>query len=121
MGDRALREHSADSKLESARKRARTLGVAGLDDAVGPKLPGEEHMTIEKAPDESKPFDMEHLDSTSRWRVRLAGAEFMRGGPQEDAWELKGPGAGGGKKGGKGKGGKGKGKGKGKKGKGKKK
>merc|ERR1719353_453151 len=114
------REESAGSKLESTRKRARTLEEKGPDDAIGPQLPGMEHVAIKRAPDDAKAFDMDYLDSTSRWRVKLAGAEYMRGGPQEQLESEKRKGKDGkGKGGGKG-GGKGKGKGKGKKGKGKK-
>jgi hypothetical protein len=114
------REDSAGSKLESARKRAKTLEEKGPDDAIGPQLPGMEHVAIERAPDDAEAFDMDYLDSTSRWRVKLAGAEYMRGGPQEQLESEKRKGKDGkGKGGGKG-GGKGKGKGKGKKGKGKK-
>jgi len=97
------------SEMEKARKRARLLAEQGRGEALGPQLPDQVGEAVELAPNEDKPFNMDDLDSTARWRVRMARAEYMRGGETENSKDEKA----------KGKKGKGKGKGKGKKGKGK--
>lgn len=112
---------SEQTLKQRALKRAHNLLTAGPGDALGPQMPGEDR-PVKRAPLEVQEFDMDALDSTARWRVTMAKAEHMRGGPQERLESQKGKkGKDGGKKdGGKGKG-KDKGKGKkGKKGKGKK-